>query len=131
MKFSEAFARLGYKLDLPRQDWSAENGRGVCISLWRTEIDWASLSIDTRVNCGPVSSWSPAGSNKRKRHLQKAVSEHDGWLDVVIVDGVPGQGVTKATPWLPQDRRNLRWRLVSFDPVIGHFSARATEAVTK
>jgi hypothetical protein len=131
MKYSEAFNRLGYKLDVPRLDWSAANETGVCISLWRSEIDWPKLSIDSRVDCGPVSTWNPAGNNKRKRHLNKALSEHDGWVDVVVVDGVPGEGVDKATPWLPKERRNLRWRVLSFDPEIGHFVARAMDAVTE
>lgn len=130
MKFSEAFNRLGYKLEVPRLDWSATNENGVCISLWRSEIDWSSLSIDTRVNCGPVSTWNAAGSNKRKRHLEKALREHDGWIDMIVVDGVPGEGVDKATPWNPEERRGLRWRLFEFESPIGHFKARAVDPKT-
>lgn len=125
MKFSEAFNRLGYQLDTPRLDWSAANENGVCISLWRTEIDWKNLSFDTRTGAGHPSTWYPAGNNKRKRHLATALQEHDGWVDVVVVDGVPGEGVHKAAPWIPQERRGLKWRVLELDSNVGHFSARA------
>lgn len=131
MKYGEAFEKLGYRLETPRLDWSAVNEQGVCISLWRTEIDWPSLSFDSRVNCGPVSTWNPAGNNKRKRHLQAALDQHDGWVDVVVVDGVPGKGVDKASPWIPTERKGLRWRILEFDPDEGHFRAGAMKAVTK
>ena len=84
-----------------------------------------SLSIDSRVNCGSVYTWNPAGNNKRKRHLQQAIDNHDGWIDVVVVDGVPGQGVDKASPWIAAERRGLRWKVEDFDPEVGHFRARA------
>jgi hypothetical protein len=125
MKFSEAFRKLGYEVEFPRLDWSALNENGVCLSLWRSEIDWKSLSFDTRVNAGPISTWNPAGANKRKRHLKKAMEDHDAWIDVVVVDGIPGEGVDKATPWMPKDRRGLRWRVFDFDPDAGHFVAKA------
>lgn len=127
MRYSEAFNRLGYKLDIPRLDWSAANETGVCISLWRSEMDWKNLSFDTHVNAGPLSTWNPAGNNKRKRHLAEALAKHDGWIDVVIVDGIPGQGVDKATPWLPKERKGLRWRVFEFDPEVGHFVTRAVQ----
>ena len=38
MQFTEAFERLGYSVEAQRQDWSAENEHGVCISLWRQEM---------------------------------------------------------------------------------------------
>jgi hypothetical protein len=125
MKYGEAFEKLGYRLEAPRLDWSASNDSGVCVSLWRSEIDWPSLSIDSRVNCGSVYTWNPAGNNKRKRHLQQAIDNHDGWIDVVVVDGVPGQGVDKASPWIAAERRGLRWKVEDFDPEVGHFRARA------
>jgi hypothetical protein len=125
VRFGEAFEKLGYRLDTPRLDWSAANERGVCISLWRSEINWKELSIDTRIDAGPVSTWNPAGNNKRKRHLQQALDEHGGWVDVVVLDGVPGKGVDKASPWIPTERKGLRWKVEDFDPGIGHFQAKA------
>lgn len=125
MKFSEAFNKMGYTLPFPRTDWSASNANGVCLSLWRSEIDWKSLSFDTRVNAGPPQTWNPAGNNKRKLHLAEALAQFDGWIDVVVVDGVPGEGVDKATPWTPEERRGLKWRVSSFDNDVGHFACAA------
>ena len=125
MKFTEAFNRLGYRLPVPRTDWSAESEFGICLSLWRTEIDWKTLSTNTRIHAGPPATWNAAGNNKRKRHITAAIERFDGWIDVVIVDGVPGEGVEKASPWNPAERRGLKWRISDFDPVVGHFSAAA------
>lgn len=127
MKFTDAFGRLGYHLPVPRTDWSAENETGICLSLWRSEIDWKSLSTDTRIHAGHPSTWNSAGNNKRKRHLAVALERYGGWVDVVIVDGIPGQGVDNATPWNPQERRGLRWQVYDFEPRVGHFAARATK----
>src|SRR4028119_2351444 len=124
MRFAEAFNKLGYTLRVPRTDWSAESPAGICISLWRSEIDWDDLSFDTRVNAGPPSTWNAAGNNKRKRHLAAALDQFGGWVDVVIVDGAPGEGVLKATPWLPKERRGLKWRVSWLDADVGHFVAR-------
>jgi hypothetical protein len=125
MRFSEAFNKLGYELPVPRTDWSAESSTGICISLWRSEIDWSDLSFDTRVNAGSPTTWNPAGNNKRKRHLAEALKRFDGWVDVVVVDGIPGKGVTNATPWNPKERKGLKWRVLSCDDDVGHFVARA------
>jgi hypothetical protein len=35
MKCKEAFALLGYRLQLPRLDWSAGKKGGICVSLYR------------------------------------------------------------------------------------------------
>lgn len=125
MRFSEAFSRLGYQLSSPRTDWSAESATGICISLWRSEIDWKSFRMDTRVNAGPPETWNAAGNNKRIRHLATAILEFDGWVDVVIVDGTPGEGVKKANPWVTAERKGLRWHVSEFEPNVGHFLARA------
>jgi hypothetical protein len=125
MKFAEAFNRLGYRLEVPRLDWSAQNDDGVCLSLWRSEINWKDLSFDTRVDAGPPATWNAAGNNKRMRHLSTALAKFDGWVDVVVVDGVPGEGVNNATPWNPEDRQGRRWRVSNFDDLTGHFAARA------
>jgi hypothetical protein len=125
MKFSEAFNKLGYKLAVPRTDWSASNDAGVCLSLWRSEIDWKSLSFETRLHAGPPDTWNAAGNNKRMRHLTSAIEHFSGWVDVVVVDGDPGHGITNATPWSPATRKGLKWRVTWFDYNLGHFSAAA------
>ena len=58
-----------------------------------------------------------------RRDLTIASQRFDGWIDVVVVDGVPGEGVDEATPWLPANRQGLRWRVVAFDEESGHFRA--------
>lgn len=126
MRYGEAFSKLGYKLGAPRQDWSAERDDGICISLWRTEIDWKLLSMDSKINGGPLEEWSKLPGNKtRIRHAHRAINEFDGVVDVVIVDGVPGNGVTNATPWVPSDRKGLRWKITSLDPLTGHIRLEA------
>ena len=131
MKFAEAFSRLGYDLRLPRLHWSSSNDTGVAITLWRSEIDWKSkpLTMDTLRHCGPPETWNPAGNNQRIRDLAVALEKFDGWIDVVIVDGVPGEGVDKATPWTPPERQGLKWRVRNFDPESGHFIAEAIAPV--
>ena len=127
MRYQEAFNKLGYSLPNPRQHWSCANESGVCLSLWRTEIDWKNRKFDTREDAGPTESWNPAGANQRIRDLIAARDRFDGWIDVVIVDGVPGEGVDKATPWVPSEREGLRWRVTAFDETSGHFRAEMTE----
>ena len=65
------------------------------------------------------------GHRKRTVHLTRAVSKFEGWLDVIIVDGVPGKGVDSAEPWIPQKRLNYRWRVQKFDNVTGYFTVAA------
>jgi hypothetical protein len=126
MQFGEAFRELGYKLGAPRQDWSAENGSGVCLSLWQKEIHPTNrgLWIDTTVHCGPLEIWrSKPGNRKRIDHIYRAVSSLDGFVDVVLVNGTPGEGYDDAHPWKPEQRKGHRWRVVHFDPQTGHFRA--------
>jgi hypothetical protein len=75
MRFTEAFAKLGYKVRAPRTDWSATSDDGVCLSLWRTEINWTDLSFDTQIDAGPPDTWNPAGNNRRKQHIAEALDE--------------------------------------------------------
>ena len=126
MGYKEAFAKLGYDLKNPRQHWSCASDIGVCLSLWRTEIDWTARKMDTREDAGPVDTWNPAGANQRKRDLAVAMADFGGWIDVVVVDGIPGKGVNNATPWNPAEREGLRWRVTEFDEVSGHFRAELT-----
>lgn len=127
MKFAEAFSKLGYRLVLPRQHWSAQSETGVCLSLWRTELQWKpTLWMDTRIHCGVVSLWNPAGANKRREHLRLAIEKFHGWIDAVIVDGVPGQPIKDAEPW-NVSARGKQWRLEDVDLEIGHFTVRACD----
>ena len=128
MRYAEAFTKLNYDLRLPRQHWSAVSDQGVCISLWRVEIDWKNRKFDSREDANPPDTWNAAGANKRKEHLKTAVQEFGGWVDVVVVDGIPGEGVDKATPWNPAERENLLWRVTFFDEAMGHFRAEMMPA---
>ena len=72
MRYGEASSKLGYKLQAPRTDWSAANENGVCITLWRDEIDWKSkpISVDSRLRGGRLEDWeSKPGNKKRRVHL--------------------------------------------------------------
>ena len=127
MQYGEAFTKLGYTLAVPRQDWSSERADGVCITLWRSEIDWKTLTMDSRVRGGQLEQWSSLpGNSKRIRHAKRALAEFGGMVDVIIVDGVPGQGVTDATPWNPKDRKGLCWRITELDEITGHIRMEAT-----
>lgn len=103
MQFVEAFERLGYSVEVPRQDWSAENDKGVCISLWRKEMGVRDglLWMDTRVHADPLEEWeTKPGNRKRIRHLRRALEEFGGHVDLVIVSGEPGISYETAQPWL-------------------------------
>lgn len=123
MNFSEAFRALGYELAAPRIDWSAERAGGVCLSLWSKEINFspAGCSFDTRRDAMPIEQWNTkAGFKRRLRHLEKAVAELDGRVDVVLVSGTPGGSYEDAHPWKPEIR-NAEWVIVDLDPETGHF----------
>ena len=125
MKFVEAFERLGYSVEAPRQDWSAEKGGGVCISLWRKEMGSRDglLWMDTRVHAGPPEEWlDKSGNRKRVRHLRRALDEFGGRVDVVIVSGEPGVGYGTAQPWLVEGSRSKTyWKVTELEDATGHF----------
>lgn len=108
MKFTEAFAALGYELVDFRQDWTAEKNDGVCISLWRREMGtrdglrW----MNTRVHADPIDQWQEkAGNRRRIDHLRRALDEFEGRVDVVIVSGTPGVSDGTAQPWTAEGAR--------------------------
>jgi hypothetical protein len=70
-----------------------------------------------------VDTWNAAGAKQRIRDLAWARDWFHNWIDVVVVDGNPGEGVENATPWHPEQRQGLRWRIVWFDEETGHFRA--------
>ena len=128
MKFTHAFAALGYELASPRTDWSAERENGVCLSLWSREIRWGrgEGAFDTRHDAMPIDTWNhKPGFKKRLRHIQRAVDELDGRIDVVMVSGQPGHGYEDADPWKPELRK-AAWIIEYFEPETGHFVARMT-----
>jgi len=114
----------------PRSDWTAEKDDGVCITLWKEEIAFKEGHpwIDTKVHCQPIEIWGDKqGNKKRIQHLKKAMSDFDGFVDLIIVEGIPGEGVEKANPWLPDNRKGYRWQVTEFDESTGHFEAKIVE----
>jgi hypothetical protein len=131
MRYSEAFADLGYTLDSPRQDWTAEKAGGVCITIWQSEMSMKDGRpwLDTRLHCGPLEIWlETPGNKKRKRHLQRALTEFGGAVDVIIVRGIAGEKVDGASPWRAQERQGFKWRITDFESETGHFTAEAFAA---
>jgi hypothetical protein len=127
MRYGEAFAKLGYVLETPRQDWSAALLDQICISIWRSEIDWKLPIMDSRLHGGPIAEWGRLpGNAKRIKHARTALEKHDGFVDAIIVDGIPGQGVTSATPWIPHNRKGLCWRITYLGEQDGHIRLEAT-----
>lgn len=126
MKFKEAFGALGYLVQQPRSDWSAEKADGVCITLWQAEMSMVNGApwVDTRIHTKDIGLWGhKPGNRKRAVHLRRAMAEFEGYVDVVIVHGVPGEGFGDAAPWEPAKRRDARWRVSFLDPGTGHFVA--------
>lgn len=125
MKFTEAFKSMDYILDVPRSDWSAENSQGVCISLWKKEMGTrdGSLWMNTRDHATPLENWQfKSGNQRRIQHLRKALAEHDGRVDVVIVSGDPGVSYGTAQPWLAEGKRTgTWWQITELDEATGHF----------
>ena len=127
MKFTEAFKSLGYNLEVPRQDWSAESEHGVCITIWKQEMRTRNGApwFDSKSHGGPLEEWiKKPGNTKRKRHLSKALLNSAAAVDVVILDGTPGEGYGDAHPWVSA-QRGASWYVTSFEPDTGHFSVEA------
>jgi len=129
MQYVEAFNSFGYDVPSPRQDWSAEKADGICITLWKAEVDWTPppprIDLWLRANPGTTEWETLSGHKKRTSHLSRALSEFDGWVDVILVSGTPGEGYGNADPWLPPQRANHKWRIKKFDGATGWFSAAA------
>lgn len=125
MNFTQAFAALGYHLAAPRTDWSAEREGGICLSLWQKEVKWGrgEASFNTRRDADPIENWNrKPGFKKRLRHIQRAMDEFDGRIDVVLVAGTPGGPYEDAHPWKPEARGG-EWFVEAFEPDTGHFTA--------
>lgn len=125
MKFTEAFAALGYELLDFRQDWTAEKNDGVCISLWRREMGTRDglLWMDTRNHADPIGQWQEkAGNRRRIVHLRRVLDQFEGRVDVVIVSGTPGVSYGTAQPWIAEGARaGTWWQVTELDDTTGHF----------
>jgi hypothetical protein len=79
--------------------------------------------MDTKRHADEWSIWgNKAGNRKRVRHLRHAVEERDGVVDVVIVNGVPGESYGSAQPWLSEGKRSgSYWQITHFEEGTGHF----------
>ncbi len=128
MQFVEAFEALGYAVQAPRQDWSAEKPAGICISLWRKEMGTRDglLWMNTRVHADPIEHWgNKPGNQKRIEHLRRALDDPGGKVDVVIVSGTPGVSYGTAQPWKAEgSRAGTYWQVTEFDQTTGHFEVQ-------
>jgi hypothetical protein len=123
--FTEAFRKLGYELIAHRTDWSAANANGVCLSLWKKRQtgaiwSWTRAYMPTR---------SKIGVTKREMRAELSTpgsrsNEHGGWVDVVTIDGNPGESYGDAHPWYPA-QRGKRWRVTFLEARTGHLRLEA------
>src|SRR5438067_13179148 len=131
MQFLEAFEALGYAVQVPRQDWSAEKADGICISLWRKETGTRDglLWMNTRVHADPIDRWgNKPGNQKRIQHLRRAIDDFAGKADVVIVSGTPGVSYGTAQPWKSKgSRAGTHWQVTNFDELTGRFEDQLGE----
>ncbi len=126
MQNSEAFLSLGYTLGAVRTDWSAESSEGICLTIWKREIDWSDWSMDSRIRGGPIEQWGKKqGNKKRIVHAARALAEFEGWIDAILISGKPGQSYEDAQPWLPTDKGGKRWRVTFLDEFSGHIRIEA------
>lgn len=114
MRYTAAFNSLGYEIRSPRNQVSSEKTDGVAISVRReehmTHAPQSNIrkSFDTR----EVPGWEQLrmhlpGNNWRKNHLQKAIDEFDGRVDVILWDGKRAEVAG-------------RWTIAYFDAQTGH-----------
>ena len=131
MKFVEAFNALGYEVEAPRQDWSAEKADGVCVTLWNQEIskEGGLPYMDLWEHWPEGGEWqSKPGNAKRIRHINRALNEFGGRVDVIFVSGNPGQSYENAEPWIVEKRQNRHWHITRFDREGGNFRAEIAPA---
>jgi hypothetical protein len=134
VQYAEAFQKLGYSLKSIRNDWSAEKPDGICISIWTKEAKWSPSppSLDLWDLHPEGGDWErKPGHAKRTRHLSRAVEDFDGFIDVILVAGSPGEAYDNATPWSAKERKGHVWRIVRFDPASGYFRAEAVQKPRK
>jgi hypothetical protein len=129
MKYVEAFNSLGYKVPRPRLDWSAEKADGICITLWKVQVDWSPPPprFDLWKHGTPgMMDWEKLpGHGLQRQHIRRAMGEFGGKVDVVVVHGTPGQGFGDAEPWDASKRRGHTWRVTRIDEASGYYAAAA------
>ena len=126
MQYAAAFEAMGYSLNSVRNDWTAVKADGVCVTIWKREIDWSEWSMDSRVRCGPIESWqSKPGNKTRINHARRALNEFDGWVDAILISGKPGISYEDAQPWHPAEKGGKRWRIIYLDEANGHIRLEA------
>ncbi len=126
--YSDSFKALGYELVMPRTHWSSANEKGVCLSLWLGEMDQNNLwKMDSKVDCGPIESWNAVGKNLRRKHLITAWDVFERWVDVVVRQGSSWEEGVPSFPWVPENRKNHKFRLQSIERDTGHFSIKLEE----
>ena len=141
MKYVESFKKLGYDLKAPRQDWSAENETGVCITIWQDQIEPNSDGLPSFDVWEKHKEWEDTeeappftqqiGHIKRTAHLQNVMDSFDGRVDVIIVEaikpipksGEKGRVCKNAEPWIPEKRKGAFWKITKFCPETGYFRA--------
>jgi hypothetical protein len=126
MDYKAAFTKLGYYLRNHRQDWSAEKSEAVCITIWKLEIDWPTMVMDSRVSGSDIAIWGgKQGNKKRTAHAKRALTDFGGWIDAILVDGIPGVSYGKAFVWIPEERENRFWRVTFLDEITGQLRLEA------
>ena len=125
MEFEEAFKSLGYKLESFRQDWTAERDDGICITIWtkQTKVKDGLPYLDCwEIDHNGDDFMEGPAHKKRTLHLERAMNEFDGLVDVILVSGPPGGSYENATPWDSKKRKGS-WKIVKFCSETGFFRA--------
>ena len=128
-----AYREQGYN-DLwssPRSpDWTAVKKDGVCISLWLEELGCtldevkAGTRLNTRIssNLKDLNPRQKILNLKRIKHMKMALEQYGGLVDVVLLEGIVGGGVTNAIP-----DKGRKWKILKLEEeedaegVRGHF----------
>lgn len=125
MKYAEAFRSLGYSLTNIRQDWTAINDTGVCVTMWTEEIKTKNklLYLDLW-ELHPIKGGfeTKSGHTKRTSHLIYALENFQGFVDAILVRGKVGVSYEDADPW-DIEKRKGRWFISKFCPDTGYFRA--------
>ncbi len=125
MQYVEAFKKLGYMLDAPRQDWSAQKDGGVCITIWQKERSIADglpyLDLWGLHPSGADFEGKP-GHSKRTKHRQMAMDQFGGQVDAIFVSGTPGESYENASPWIVEERKGITGTFRNSTPLPATFA---------
>jgi hypothetical protein len=117
-----AYESVGYTLLREGQmkpHWSAEKPDGICISLWASELK-GKTKLDTLID-SDVSKCDSKLNRIRIEHLKRAKQSYHGLVDVIILNGIPGNSKPK-----PDDRK---WKVTFLDEVTGDFAVEVVQEV--